>query len=230
MCGERSDSTNLSFPTGGSSPHVRGTSAQKCLLCNIPRFIPACAGNVSSDRLQGIYHTVHPRMCGERGIYSIKTTTSSGSSPHVRGTSFQPPSDFSYTRFIPACAGNVTRVRKGFLSLTVHPRMCGERGLKTGKSRKEDGSSPHVRGTLKPSDRLLIPIRFIPACAGNVQGASGAALGKPVHPRMCGERGPTSAARSNTRGSSPHVRGTCHTSHRSSHETRFIPACAGNVL
>ena len=92
------------------------------------------------------------------------------------------------------------------------------------------GSSPRVRGTRAPEERISRLVRFIPACAGNACKRGGDNGSSPVHPRVCGER---SAMRLRTRlphGSSPRVRGTLHYQNHCIVNSRFIPACAGNAL
>ena len=70
--------------------------------------------------------------------------------------------------------------------------------------------------------------RFIPACAGN--GAKGGRWpsGRPVHPRVCGERRRRWSASLQFTGSSPRVRGTEPARAGRAPLARFIPACAGN--
>ena len=82
------------------------------------------------------------------------------------------------SRFIPARAGNAASARRSPSWLTVHPRACGERGIRARAVRlglrfiparagnalpsiPSGGSSPRVRGTLR------LGLRFIPARAGN---------------------------------------------------------------
>ncbi len=114
-------------------------------------------------------------------------------------------------RFIPACAGNTISADKKFYFITVHPRMRGEHAFH--------------------SFLVIHFLRFIPACAGNTiavqfirhfnSGSSPHArgtllinliidIGISVHPRMRGEHGICSLAKSAT--------------------DRFIPACARNTL
>ena len=71
--------------------------------------------------------------------------------------------------------------------------------------------------------------RFIPACAGNANGATVARPVAPVHPRVCGERTSKIPRRGKGGGSSPRVRGTPRAADRLPGIHRFIPACAGNA-
>ena len=70
-------------------------------------------------------------------------------------------------RFIPACAGNAEWIDDHPAEISVHPRVCGERGLAVVLLDMDGGSSPRVRGTPAPALETAAPHRFIPACAGN---------------------------------------------------------------
>ena len=70
-----------------------------------------------------------------------------GLSPRVRGTLFVQFDDEFITRFIPACAGNADRLPAPGNRRTVHPRVCGERGVSVEALGRLSGSSPRVRGT-----------------------------------------------------------------------------------
>ncbi len=91
------------------------------------------------------------------------------------------------------------------------------------------GSSPHVRGTYAHYEQAGVPIRFIPARAGNMPPLSRPRRTQPVHPRTCGEHSGCFAAIARMAGSSPHVRGTFNGSRNETDRARFIPARAGNI-
>ena len=88
VCGERDDSGDLDLSAYGSSPRVRGTADHRRDAEHRDRFIPACAGNGSCRRCCRRARTVHPRVCGERVVPPVLSTSSNGSSPRVRGTGF----------------------------------------------------------------------------------------------------------------------------------------------
>ncbi len=71
--------------------------------------------------------SVHPRVCVERPIWAPFYTTSTGSSPRVRGTLLLDRDQAYKIRFIPACAGNATPEPPAPPTTAVHPRVCGER-------------------------------------------------------------------------------------------------------
>ena len=126
VCGEQ-DSIDAPLPTiDGSSPRVRGTDLAAYLTPIRWRFIPACAGNSFSILASSGFASVHPRVCGEQLPSASPQSSSSGSSPRVRGTVRARPSAGRSERFIPACAGN-SRLRIWNQDcVTVHPRVCGE--------------------------------------------------------------------------------------------------------
>ena len=151
-----------------------------------------------------------------------------GSSPRVRGTVSVEKSVSQPRRFIPARAGNGKWPRSTGDMSSVHPRACGERfGWTTGK-KSPFGSSPRVRGTDGGACVPGLPVRFIPARAGNGRCWRGRRSGRSVHPRACGERKCRVMQQLSHGGSSPRVRGTVDRSSSSLLDSRFIPARAGN--
>ena len=132
-------------------------------------------------------------------------------------------------RFIPACAGNTSAWYGPAAPRPVHPRLCGEHSFTPGHETKSAGSSPPVRGTLRPANLGRPPVRFIPACAGNTLPSVAQRCCYPVHPRLCGEHVLGCVMEIADTGSSPPVRGTqCNGGPARIHH-RFIPACAGNT-
>ena len=146
-CGERSLRHKDPVIIPGSSPLVRGTSAQHAVLLHLLRFIPARAGNVKSSCLFFHYSPVHPRSCGERFQSWFSGSGNDGSSPLVRGTWLNALGPECGRRFIPARAGNVSRAGQRIESDMVHPRSCGERRTLNCDCNIPAGSSPLVRGT-----------------------------------------------------------------------------------
>ena len=86
VCGEQEREPEPSFPATGSSPRVRGTVERGGLQLVHDRFIPACAGNRFTISDNSKPWSVHPRVCGEQVIRSIRFSSPHGSSPRVRGT------------------------------------------------------------------------------------------------------------------------------------------------
>ena len=167
MRGERSLAATMPAPIFGSSPHARGTLFHHRTQCRQPRFIPACAGNAAIRPLVPTTPPVHPRMRGERVSPYTRPAIFTGSSPHARGTHATSAYARVWVRFIPACAGNASLQKCLICSNAVHPRMRGERSISSYLTIDKYGSSPHARGTRKPSSHFHGNSRFIPACAGN---------------------------------------------------------------
>ena len=229
VCGERRPRHHAHAQDAGSSPRVRGTPRGLPLPIDYGRFIPACAGNALRSPPSSSPPPVHPRVCGERIKNRRSRSSTSGSSPRVRGTPDRAPRRVAPERFIPACAGNAATSPARWPTSPVHPRVCGERGNGSLLLVPHAGSSPRVRGTRRDGHGAGHRRRFIPACAGNA--ACGVVVGSEasVHPRVCGERGNGSLLLVPHAGSSPRVRGTRRDGHGAGHRRRFIPACAGNA-
>ena len=108
--------------------------------------------------------------------------------------------------------------------------MCGEHQNASRLSHGPLGSSPHVRGALRPSATIGLGCGIIPACAGSTLFCHRFFGRFRDHPRMCGEHLPESAICGHSRGSSPHVRGAHQRLRFILGEIGIIPACAGSTF
>ena len=106
-------------------------------------------------------------MGGEQFYEDAALITKFGSPPHGRGTAEHDFNGSATQRFIPAWAGNRPTPYVGGGCCAVHPRMGGEQTYSLERSRVEDGSSPHGRGTDGVPLLVCLWQRFIPAWAGN---------------------------------------------------------------
>ena len=145
--GERHRSFQLHPADDGSSPRARGTVQSNNTQRGKRRFIPASAGNGPIGWPAAGRRTVHPRERGERAESKLMPSTIVGSSPRARGTVLKMRAWHRAMRFIPASAGNGTRLHASAPLCAVHPRERGER-------RVEARLVGHA-------------VRFIPASAGN---------------------------------------------------------------
>ena len=166
-CGERTERPYFAKPRAGSSPRLRGTPLRVRPVRAARRFIPAPAGNAPHWPSAGSRQSVHPRACGERTLDPAAGALAYGSSPRLRGTPKCAPIPKRAGRFIPAPAGNAVEPGRVGLDLAVHPRACGERVSRGPEIRRECGSSPRLRGTLRLVSLETASRRFIPAPAGN---------------------------------------------------------------
>ena len=139
VCGELEVLSMSGRAVDGSSPRVRGTLAGRAALVPGGRFIPACAGNSSATGGCSRPASVHPRVCGELLALAV--------AHRFNG------------RFIPACAGNSPARTTPRSRFAVHPRVCGELAFTFFHKRRNNGSSPRVRGTRTESRTL----RFTPS-------------------------------------------------------------------
>ena len=71
-----------------------------------------------------------------------------GLSPRVRGSQVNHQTGTSYTRSIPACAGEPTWPSSQMIESGVYPRVCGGAPIRTLKYKIAKGLSPRVRGSL----------------------------------------------------------------------------------
>ncbi len=213
----------------GSSPHTRGTRAERGAPGWPRRLIPAHAGNTGIRRKSGSRGAAHPRTRGEHGFSVARSAAGVGSSPHTRGTLIQGQKLSDCTRLIPAHAGNTAPTRAAPEAAPAHPRTRGEhaRGSSTGAA--PAGSSPHTRGTLSDATPPPADTRLIPAHAGNTQTATIAEGNKAAHPRTRGEHRSAPCPAAATSGSSPHTRGTQAARVEAADRLRLIPAHAGNT-
>ncbi len=168
-------------------------------------------------------------MRGEHTQRRTGYNSTSGLSPHARGTSLQMTLADELERFIPACAGNIRQHHTPCHSHTVYHRMRGEHALYPRTQRRGIGLSPHARGTFIKCLYFANKNRFIPACAGNIQWDLLRHGRETVYPRMRGEHFSSPAPLCMASGLSPHARGTFIASVTRLMVIRFIPACAGNI-
>ena len=172
------------------------------------RFIPAYAGN-SPDWPDSKHPVpVHPRLRGELCQRDTVVSGSDGSSPLTRGTLTEFLWPRLSMRFIPAYAGNSSRISGILPESPVHPRLRGELSAWACAIALLYGSSPLTRGTrlwqilserldtVHPRLRgeLAQEIcrdaeleRFIPAYAGNSSIRWNISMILSVHPRLRGE-------------------------------------------
>ena len=111
-------------------------------------------------------------------------------------------------RFIPAGAGNTFRWHKYQMTPAVYPRWRGEH-LPPGFIREQHaGLSPLARGTRMSETVFIIPVRFIPAGAGNTTLYQAAPAFHTVYPRWRGEHFAGVLIENRSAGLSPLARGT----------------------
>ena len=94
------------------------------------------------------------------------------------------------TRIIPARAGQTVTAQAAWTSGTDHPRACGANSEVCMAVYNAIGSSPRVRGKRAGVLPLGLPVRIIPARAGQTDLPDGRAIESTDHPRACGANSP----------------------------------------
>ena len=139
---------------------------------------------------------------------------------------FCPPQPLRFW-ITPACAG---KRRSDWIIRSIywdHPRVCGEKALKSWLMSGDVGSPPRVRGKAKGTDIFELAQGITPACAGKSGGLPCRVHRCGDHPRVCGEKWPPSKAHRLGGGSPPRVRGKDCTPYYFACFVRITPACAG---
>ena len=150
-----------------------------------------------------------------------------GLSPRVRGNPSLQLLDDSWSRSIPACAGEpLARPGPAFPS-EVYPRVCGGTYFCSCDSQPVLGLSPRVRGNLSSPTSSRLCRRSIPACAGEPSLIGVTASIPTVYPRVCGGTVVSVGLALALGGLSPRVRGNRKTRRWVGVRSGSIPACAG---
>ena len=127
----------------------------------------------------------------------------------------------------PACAGKSASADCSISIKSDHPRVCGEKATVSITSPQNRGSPPHMRGKVT-----------VFCCAVGAHGITPAHAGKSLcrqipspengdHPRVCGEKSTSSAARMRPTGSPPRMRGKVHKEVCDKLRLGITPAYAG---
>ena len=88
-----------------------------------------------------------------------------------------------------------------------HPRVCGEKPMRSISADSTAGSPPRMRGKGVDSCNQRVAVRITPAYAGKSGTGSGPAPGPKDHPRVCGEKLRKTALSVRELGSPPRMRG-----------------------
>ena len=186
-CGENHGTWSRVSAVNGSSPRMRGKLATTVSGVTHRRFIPAHAGKTLVREGGGGWDAVHPRACGENPGGAGSRRAVRGSSPRMRGKLRGLRRRPGQGRFIPAHAGKTAEDERLTWRSQVHPRACGENFYFPYKMLEYAGSSPRMRGKLRPGGAGGDRLRFIPTHAGKTPPRLPGPRVPPVHPRACGE-------------------------------------------
>ena len=215
---------------GGLSPRVRGNRAAGYIPTEVPRSIPACAGEPIWDWATENVDKVYPRVCGGTAGCPGGNGGCPGLSPRVRGNPHKEFPQVQPVGSIPACAGEPRALMIVAVISSVYPRVCGGTGQVTVQVLSRIGLSPRVRGN--PHRDLFggPTVGSIPACAGEPGRHYRIPVGDGVYPRVCGGTHPSRWPAFCSEGLSPRVRGNPARPPDSHNGLGSIPACAGEPL
>ncbi len=213
----------------GSSPRPWGTHEYQQTPRLAPRFIPTPVGNTTRDRRRDPPLAVHPHARGEHLLCVSMLLEIDGSSPRPWGTLDVREWHGVGLRFIPTPVGNTTITATGAGQVTVHPHARGEHGVRAGRVRELNGSSPRPWGTRRQKNDDLNSARFIPTPVGNTPAEPSARRCSSVHPHARGEHPEEIKAQFPDAGSSPRPWGTPERTVSGADRQRFIPTPVGNT-
>ena len=227
VCGGTRSGRGFGERSTGLSPRVRGNRLVCRVRHEIPRPIPACAGEPTASSLRTSPSEAYPRVCGGTVRNHLLHSPHIGLSPRVRGNPSQLVGKARVGGPIPACAGEPRSQTAVKRTGTAYPRVCGGTPFVLLTIGMCAGLSPRVRGNPHRQRSVSNCRRPIPACAGEPLPHSVSTGQYPAYPRVCGGTCVAFSAIAVLLGLSPRVRGNLSQAEPLSTRSRPIPACAG---
>ena len=166
MCGEKYSSSSSSTCMVGSPPRMRGKDRVACFTACEDGITPAYAGKSSCLWSGKSPCRDHPRMCGEKIVVIVKSGSTSGSPPHMRGKGLVESTEIQNLRITPAHAGKSPPWGEVLHQVLDHPRTCGEKARQGSGLNLILGSPPHMRGKAGYAGVHAAEKRITPAHAG----------------------------------------------------------------
>ena len=150
----------------GSPPRVRGKDLGLINRHLAKRITPACAGKSHPWTPRSRSSRDHPRVCGEKILFTVRASATLGSPPRVRGKAPGGNCTARAHRITPACAGKSLPPDHVLSLAGDHPRVCGEKVQWDADVKELQGSPPRVRG--KDTQHIIcsLLVGITPACAG----------------------------------------------------------------
>ena len=130
----------------GSPPPMRGKGKYKSLGTMGYGITPAYAGKRIKYRSLSYCTRDHPRLCGEKRMYTLLDLLPWGSPPPMRGKDHAGKHVALDIGITPAYAGKSALLRQCQGSSRDHPRLCGEKRKTSGRNHQNQGSPPPMRG------------------------------------------------------------------------------------
>ena len=193
------------------------------------RITPAHAGKTQKLKFLVRSPKDHPRACGENPAYNLSGDGELGSPPRMRGKPlFMALLAFS-GRITPAHAGKTEEFKPAVITMSDHPRACGENIANRLLSAGLPGSPPRMRGKLSVASACVAPARITPAHAGKTLPTISPETVSSDHPRACGENRRLEIFLLIQRGSPPRMRGKREQRAEDGAGERITPAHAGKT-
>ena len=165
-CGENISDPACCSSIKGSPPQVRGKPERNISGRSGFGITPAGAGKTCFVILISSVLQDHPRRCGENRSGTVRTKTTRGSPPQVRGKPCCAFVTASRSRITPAGAGKTRYSCRMCSRSRDHPRRCGENKETMTEDAENAGSPPQVRGKLQLNAQYRLGRRITPAGAG----------------------------------------------------------------
>ena len=127
LCGEKPCPLHKHCGSGGSPPPMRGKASVRCYRRYAYRITPAYAGKRLTKIFQVAISGDHPRLCGEKRLFSVLLAYHKGSPPPMRGKGDADGVTVFACRITPAYAGKSSENSERVGSEWDHPRLCGEK-------------------------------------------------------------------------------------------------------
>ena len=188
VCGEKDASTCRRYTPRGSPPRMRGKACVPCCCCTCIGITPAYAGKREDEYVAYVTERDHPRVCGEKACARASTSAMSGSPPRMRGKVMSSLLRDFLSGITPAYAGKSSQVNSFCELIWDHPRVCGEKDVRSCACHVWTGSPPRMRGKGSEPDVDTQHTGITPAYAGKSFTSCLPSPQKRDHPRVCGEK------------------------------------------
>ena len=131
VCGEKRVATSATGTGTGSPPRMRGKGSIYEDGVAAGRITPAYAGKRTRWAKRKERMRDHPRVCGEKSDFLHAGERVAGSPPHMRGKERVDGLGVALGGITPAYAGKSTKRNNARNKGRDHPRVCGEKSLRT---------------------------------------------------------------------------------------------------